>query len=77
MTEIIITDIYMPGPSGYSLAGYARGAGYKGRIAALTGSEPELGNLATVEAEYWPKPDALGNLIERVEATGPDAVSNA
>lgn len=65
--DLIISDVRVPGPSGYSLAGYVRGAGYKGRLAMLTASEPELGNLASVKAEYWPKQKALGDLVNRVE----------
>jgi DNA-binding response OmpR family regulator len=66
--DLIISDIGLPGPSGYSLAGYVRGAGYTGRLAALTASEPEMGNLASVKAEYWAKTTALQNLVNLVEA---------
>lgn len=65
--ELILADIHLPGPSGYSLAGYVRGRGYEGRLAALTAMGAEPDNLAQVGAEYWPKPEALGDLIERVE----------
>jgi DNA-binding response OmpR family regulator len=65
--DLIITDVYMPGPSGFSLAGYVRGAGYNGRLAVLSGGAPELGNLASVQAEYWPKPEAWKDLVARVE----------
>ncbi len=60
--DLIIADIMLPGPSGYSLAGYARGSGYEGRIAALTATRPEMDNLATIDAEYWPKVEAMGDM---------------
>ena len=66
--DLIITDVLMPGPSGFSLAGYVRGRGYQGRLAMLTGSPPEYANMATVGAEYWPKVEAMGNLVNRVES---------
>lgn len=73
--ELIIADVYMPAESGFYLAGYVRGTGYTGRLAVLTGAilngnEPEFANMAKVGAEYWPKPLAMGNLIERVEGKG-------
>lgn len=73
--DLIITDIYMPGDSGFYLAGYARGLDFKGRIAALTAGEvAEMKeNIAAVNAEYWPKPDAMGNLVQRVEGANGSA----
>ena len=66
--DLIIADIGLPGPSGYSLAGYVRERDKDVRIAALTGSPMETGNLAQVEAEYWRKPEALGDIVNLVEA---------
>ena len=68
--DLIITDVVMPGPSGFSFAGYVRGMGYAGRLAFLTSTEIEIGNLATARGEYRPKPEALGNLVQRVEGRG-------
>ncbi len=65
--DLIMSDVGVPGPSGYALAGYVRGRGYEGRLAMFTNKEPEIENLAMVKAEYWPKVDAMGNLVARVE----------
>ena len=65
--DLIVTDQEMPGSSGFYLCGYVRASGYKGRLAVFTAFSPETANLADVQAEYWPKPQAVGELVARVE----------
>lgn len=65
--DLIITDVYMPGDSGFFLAGHVRAKGYAGRLAVLTASEADIPALARVSAEYWEKGDAMGKLIDLVE----------
>lgn len=65
--DMVLLDIMMPGQSGFAVGGHVRGCGYTGRLAFLTAGRAEYANLSHLEAEYWHKPEALDNLIERVE----------
>jgi DNA-binding response OmpR family regulator len=68
--DLIVTDIALPGCSGFLLCGHVRARGYKGRIAVMTGApiETMMANLAYVQAEYWPKPAAIGDILHLVES---------
>ena len=57
--DLIVTDQEMPGPSGFYLGSWVRSRGYQGRLAVMTGYEAEPANLASINAEYWKKPDAF------------------
>lgn len=69
--DLIMTDQEMPGDSGYFLGGWVRAKGYTGRLAIMTGHEPETVNLAAIGAEYWKKPMVMEKLLDFVEGPKP------
>jgi len=65
--DLVLLDIEMPLESGFVAGGHMRGRGYSGRMAFMTAHQPELENFAHLNAEYWNKPFALGELAALVE----------